>query len=70
MNTKLLELAIKAGLRKDHGSDREYIVDFDWRVFADLVVVEVLAAQDKLICLDGVNAYNLSTPTKEHFGVR
>lgn len=70
MNSKLLELAIKAGLRKDHGSDREYIGDFDWRVFADLVVVEVLAAQDKLICLDGVNAYHLSTPTKEHFGVR
>lgn len=35
--SKLLELAIQAGLRKEHGSDREYMSDFDWRDFAKLV---------------------------------
>jgi hypothetical protein len=34
---KILELAKEAGLRKEHGSDREYIGDFDWRLFAQLI---------------------------------
>jgi hypothetical protein len=36
----MLELAKQAGLKKDHGSDREYIGDFDWRLFGDLIVQE------------------------------
>ena len=31
------ELAIKAGLKKEHGSDREYINDFDYNEFARLL---------------------------------
>ena len=40
MNERTLELAKQAGLKKDHGSDREYIGDFDWRLFGDLIVQE------------------------------
>jgi hypothetical protein len=67
-NLNMLRLAKLAGLRKDHATDREYMVDFDWRLFGDLVVAEVLATQDKLIMVDGHNAYHLDVPTKEHFG--
>jgi hypothetical protein len=42
MNEQLLELAKQAGLKKDHGNDREYIGDFDWREFAELIVRECL----------------------------
>jgi hypothetical protein len=40
MNPLTLELAQQAGLKKDHGSDREYMGDFDWRAFAELIVRE------------------------------
>jgi hypothetical protein len=68
-NLNMLSLAKLAGLRKDHATDREYMVDFDWRLFGDLVVAEVLEVQNKLIIVDGVNGYHLERPTKEHFGV-
>lgn len=68
-NLNMLRLAKLAGLRKDHATDREYIGDFDWRLFGHLVVAEVLHVQSKLIMIDGVNAYHLDAPTKEHFGV-
>jgi hypothetical protein len=65
MNTKLLELAKQAGLKKPHGSDIEYIGDFDWRLFGELVVKECanwLDRQDKSRCPYGVDL-------EEHFGV-
>jgi hypothetical protein len=40
MNDRILELAKQAGLKKAHGADREYIGDFDWRYFAELIVAE------------------------------
>jgi len=40
MNQRTLELAQQAGLKKTHGSDREYMGDFDWRAFAELLVRE------------------------------
>ena len=40
MNERTLELAQQAGLKKDHASDREYLGDFDWREFAELIVRE------------------------------
>jgi len=43
MNDRMLELAIQAGLKKPHASDREYIGDFDWRLFGELVVNECLS---------------------------
>lgn len=40
MNELILELAKQAGLKKEHASDREYIGNFDWRLFAELIVRE------------------------------
>ena len=42
MNGRMVELARQAGLKKDHSSDREYIGDFDWRLFGDLIVRECM----------------------------
>lgn len=38
MDERIRELAEQAGLKKPHGSDHEYIGDFDWRQFAELIV--------------------------------
>lgn len=43
MNERILELAKQAGLKKEHGTDREYIGDFDWREFAELIVRECIS---------------------------
>jgi hypothetical protein len=66
MNERMLELALKSGLKKDHGSDREYIGDFDWRQFAELIVRE---------CADiaTMNTHQYDTAGSyvlKHFGVR
>jgi hypothetical protein len=42
MNERILELARQAGLKKPHASDTEYIGNFDWREFAELMVKEHL----------------------------
>jgi hypothetical protein len=76
MNERLIELAKQAGLKKDHASDREYLGDFDWRQFADLVVKECVTvmyddAIERKVPLDIDK-----TPTHyvkailEHFGVK
>ena len=43
MNERIQELAKQAGLKKEHGADREYIGDFDWREFAELIVRECIS---------------------------
>lgn len=43
MNERVLELAKQAGLKKEHGADSEYIGDFDWREFAELIVRECIS---------------------------
>lgn len=40
MNERILELAKKAGLKKEHAADREYIGDFEWREFSNLIIKE------------------------------
>ena len=67
MNERILELAKQAGLKKEHGSDREYIGDFDWRQFAALIVRECvgLLPED---CQSKNGCHN-SWVMKEHFGV-
>lgn len=37
-----LGLAIRAGLKKDHASDQEFINDLDWRKLVQLVVAECI----------------------------
>jgi hypothetical protein len=60
MNDRILELAKLAGLKKAHGSDREYIGDFDWRQFADLIVRDCAE-----ICLEANDHNNIL----RYFGV-
>ena len=70
MNEQLLELAKQAGLKKDHGNDREYIGDFDWREFAELIVRECAELAD-----DGYGSTNFGNgicgaQVLKHFGVQ
>ena len=68
MNERMLELALQAGLKKAHGADREYMGDFDWRQFADLIVKECVG-----IVADAVDhrepASTYVGKIKQHFGV-
>jgi hypothetical protein len=64
MNERMLEIAKQAGLKKDHGSDREYIGDFDWRLFGDLIVKECAGIANK------AEPYQSSDLIRKHFGVK
>jgi hypothetical protein len=64
MNERLIELAKQAGLKKEHGSDREYMGDFDWRQYGELIVRECIRVVDKD---DG--ATHVRELLEEHFGV-
>jgi len=76
MNERLIELAKQAGLKKDHASDREYLGDFDWRQFADLVVKECVTVMYDDAVERKVPPDIDKTPTYyvkailEHFGVK
>lgn len=59
--TTLTNLAIQSGLKKDHASDREYILDFDWRGFGDKVVFECV----KIALFHG--DHNTARHIREHF---
>lgn len=48
--SKILELARKAGLKKDPSGDREYIGNFDWREFGRLIINDCVD-----ICHDQAN---------------
>jgi hypothetical protein len=67
MNERMLNLACKAGLKKDHGSDREYIGDFDWRLFGDLIVRECVNVVKWTPSLYPNDEYVKNI--KKHFGV-
>ena len=69
MNERLIELAKQAGLKKDHASDREYLGDFDWRQFADLVVKECQTVAEWAITVDST-VDRVPVLIKEHFGVK
>lgn len=71
MNERTIELAKKAGLKKDHAADREYIGDFDWREFANLIVQDcaevLLKWKQEPFPFDEDLAVSL---IKEHFGIK
>jgi len=79
MNERMLELAKQAGLKKDHASDREYIGDFDWRLFGDLIIRECMdqveqAKNSHFVSLDDAKrmAHFVDVTKKKvqkHFGV-
>ena len=49
MNAEMMRIARLAGLRKDPGCDREYVGDFDWRLFGDLIVANCAKVVDDSI---------------------
>ena len=63
MNERILELAKQAGLKKEHGADREYIGDFDWREFALLIVKECAKMAEE------AEPYRSQDLILKHFGV-
>ena len=65
MNAEMMRIARLAGLRKDPGSDREYIGDFDWRLFGDLIVANCC---EKVLELEGYSADRVVSEIKEQFG--
>ena len=79
MNERMLEIAKQAGLKKDHASDREYVGDFDWRLFGDLIVQECMdqveqAKNSHFVSLDDAKrmAYFVNVTKKKvqkHLGV-
>ena len=72
MNERCIELAKQAGLKKEHGSDREYMDDFDWREYGELIVRECADVAHKYILKDGSDfpIKSVSYRIKEHFGVK
>jgi hypothetical protein len=67
MKERMLEIAKQSGLKKDHGSDREYVGDFDWRLFGDLIVKECVRHMNRR----GVEGFGILEERNllEHFGV-
>jgi hypothetical protein len=67
MNQRLIELAKQAGLKKEHGSDREGLANFDWPQFAELIVQEcasIIESQD----VDPAFRHRMSWAILKHFG--
>ena len=62
MNERIRELAEQCWDQRLDGRH------FDQEMFAELIVLEVLAVQENLIS-NGHNAWHLHKPTKKHFGV-
>jgi len=63
MNERIRELAEQCWDQRLDGRH------FDQEMFAELIVLEVLAVQENLIS-NGHNAWHLHKPTKKHFGIR
>lgn len=76
MNERMLELAKQAGLKKEHGNDREYIGNFEWRMFGELIVRECSLIPDWCIetgkdqFVETCMAERTSKMIKQHFGVK
>lgn len=77
MNHLVTDLARQCGLKKHPSEDREYIGNFDWRMFAELIVRECVE-QCNINFVGTVgshpNAHNRGVKKcidniKEHFGV-
>jgi hypothetical protein len=68
MNERINQLAREAGLIAPYGSDREGLRDFDYRMFAKLIITE---------CIDWCNAHarddgtaqRIAQDIKKDFGV-
>jgi hypothetical protein len=71
MNERFRELRKQAA--REVSNANQWTNDDEWNElfmekFAELIVAEVLAVQEKFIA-NGHNAWHLNKPTREHFGV-
>ena len=72
VNKQIKELAIKAGLIAPYGSDLEGLREFDYRMFAELIVRECLDIAQDRAAFDGFppnDVNHIIDEIKEHFGV-
>ena len=67
MNERIKEIAVQAGLIAPYASDREGLVDFDYRKFAELIVQECMKLNSKELSITAIE--RLLPLYKEHFGV-
>jgi len=66
MNERINQLAREAGLIAPYGSDRQGLRDFDYRMFAELIVRECAEQVDWILAEGGKTQGDM---LKEHFGV-
>lgn len=67
MNARIKELAIESGLIAPYGSDREGLRDFDYRMFAGLIIAECYEWASENGGISGPIEY---AALKKHFGVQ
>ena len=75
MNERMLELARQAGLNKPYASDTEYLGNFDWREFGELIVKECVKVCDIVYFDDYPDAEDFErsqegNAIKQHFGIK
>ena len=68
MNKQIKELAIKAGLIAPYGSDLEGLREFDYRMFAELIVRECAGIAQTYMSRFPED-HELTKQIKQHFGV-
>jgi hypothetical protein len=61
----MLELAKQAGLKKEHGNDREYIGNFEWRMFGESIVRECAGQVSRTTEADSILVHFGIEPTQE-----
>jgi len=71
MNERINQLAREAGLIAPYGSDREGLRDFDYRMFAQLIVAECaeVAFKTDVSYTETDAMHRIRDRIKKHFGV-
>ena len=69
MNERIYTLARAAGLIAPYGSDREGLRDFDYRMFARLIVQECAGKVDFILREKSNGGGTMGDEIREHFGV-
>ena len=69
VNKQIKELAIKAGLIAPYGSDLEGLREFDYRMFAELIVRECASKVDNIPRERKDGGGTMGDEIREHFGV-
>ena len=71
MNDRIKQLAVQAGLIAPYASDREGLVDFDYRKFAELIVRECakVILETPVDYMETDTMHRIRDSVKQHFGV-